>query len=507
VAVLTRLGVRRRRLAVLLAVAVGAAGAGLWAGRSIESPSEAARRAAAPPASPITVPVERKVIATSIVVRGDVQYSEEYVVTPDPDVGDGAATGLVVTGRLPRNGSTLKEGAVALEVSGRPIIALQGRLPMYRALRPGSKGADVKQLQQALRRLGHLSATASGTYDAATVAAVGRLYDAAGYDPVGPAAQDRQELEAAEQRLTEAHAQTVSARSALSAAKGGPPRSAVLAAQGAVDSAVRARDLARAEREAARGSGADALTLARLNGALADAENALAVARAQFTELTARHDTTSLSGAVTAAVKAERDARRARDQLGATAGGRVPRGEIVFVPTLPRRVQKVEAKLGQAAGGGALSLTATTARIDTSVSEAERETLTTGDEVRIDDTASNLKFTGSVAAIAGDSGTEGALPGTYYVRIDPHGVDPKRIEGLNLRVTIPIESTDGEVLAVPVAALVTDAGGTTDVRVRRGDVYSDVPVTAGLSADGFAEVTPAGGDLAEGDLVVVGQQW
>jgi hypothetical protein len=43
--------------------------------------------------------------------------------------------------------------------------------------------------------------------------------------------------------------------------------------------------------------------------------------------------------------------------------------------------------------------------------------------------------------------------------------------------------------------------------VRRGDGYTDVAVTAGLSADGFAEVTPDGGDLDEGDLVVVGQQW
>ena len=88
-----------------------------------------------------------------------------------------------------------------------------------------------------------------------------------------------------------------------------------------------------------------------------------------------------------------------------------------------------------------------------------------------------------------------------------YGIDPKRIEGLNLRVTIPIESTDGEVLAVPVAALVTDAGGTTEVRVHRDDGYVDVPVTPGLSAEGFAEVTPTASGLAEGDLVVVGQQW
>jgi peptidoglycan hydrolase-like protein with peptidoglycan-binding domain len=508
VAALSRLGVQRRRLAVLLAVAAGSAGIGIWAGQGIESPQDAARRASAPAASPITVPVERKVIATSIVVRGDVQYSEEYVVTPDPDVGEGGNTSPVVTGRLPRSGSTLKEGTVALEISGRPILALQGRLPMYRALRPGNEGADVKQLQAALRRLGHLHGAATGTYDAATVAAVRRFYEAAGYDPVPAAPEDQQQLEAANQRLTEAHGQTVSAKAALAAGRTGPPQSQLLAAQGAVDTARRARDLARSERDAARRSGVGGLALARLDAALADAENALAVARAELKELKAGGNTGSLRQAVTTATKAEQEARRARDKVRAATGPRVPRGEIVFVPSLPRRVQKVEAKLGAVPGGGALSLTATTARIDTSVSEEERQALTLGAEVRVDDPTSDIKFTGTVTRIADEAGTDGALAGAYYVRIDPQDVDPKRIEGLNLRVTMPIESTDGEVLAVPVAALVTDAAGTTKVRVQRGGADVDVAVVAGLAADGFAEVTAAaGGELAEGDLVVVGQQW
>ncbi|GAA4596857.1 peptidoglycan hydrolase-like protein with peptidoglycan-binding domain [Actinoplanes octamycinicus] len=508
-AVRSRLGSRRRRLAILLAVAAGAAGSGVWAGHRIESPADAARRASAPAASPITVPVERRVIATSIVVRGDVQYSEEYAVTPDPDVGQGAGvTAPVVTGHLPRGGSTLKEGTVALEVSGRPIIALQGALPMYRALRPGAKGADVTQLQAALRRLGHLAGRPSGTFDAATTTAVDRLYDAVGYDPVAPTAEEAQQVEAAEQRVTDAHQQTVAAQQALASARSGPPRSEVLAAEGAVDSARRARDLARTERDTAERNGADTATLTRLTNALADAENALAVARAQLAELTATTDTKALRRAVTTAQATERTARTALTQVRAASGARLPRGEIVFVPTLPRRVQKVEAKLGQPVEGAALSLTATTSRIDTSISEEERKVLKVGAEVRVDDTSSDVAFTGRVAEIADTAGTNGALAGTYYVRIDPRGVDPKRIEGLNLRVTMPIESTDGEVLAVPVAALVTDAAGTTTVRVRRGGSDEDVPVTAGLSADGFAEVTPAGGaQLAEGDLVVVGQQW
>ena len=65
-------------------------------------------------------------------------------------------------------------------------------------------------------------------------------------------------------------------------------------------------------------------------------------------------------------------------------------------------------------------------------------------------------------------------------------------------------STQGEVLAVPVAALSLAADGTTRVQVRtaQGDV-TPVTVRPGLAARGLVEVKPLSANLQAGDLVVV----
>ena len=71
--------------------------------------------------------------------------------------------------------------------------------------------------------------------------------------------------------------------------------------------------------------------------------------------------------------------------------------------------------------------------------------------------------------------------------------------------TISVQTTEGEVLAVPVAALSMAADGTTRVQVQdsRGATRY-VTVEPGLAAKGVVAVTPVGGELGPGDLVVVG---
>ena len=65
-------------------------------------------------------------------------------------------------------GSVLAEGDKALEVGGRPVLILQGKNPAYRDMRPGDNGPDVKQLEDALARLGLNPGTADGAYDPAS---------------------------------------------------------------------------------------------------------------------------------------------------------------------------------------------------------------------------------------------------------------------------------------------------------------------------------------------------
>jgi len=57
---------------------------------------------------------------------------------------------------------------------------------------------------------------------------------------------------------------------------------------------------------------------------------------------------------------------------------------------------------------------------------------------------------------------------------------------------------------VPVSALSLGPDGGSRVRRSTDGRLSYVPVTAGLSADGYVVVTPTEGTLDPGDMVVIG---
>ncbi|MFY1685744.1 peptidoglycan-binding protein [Micromonospora sp.] len=152
---------------------------GLVGSTYVKSPAE--RRAAAAPPTPtvLTAPVERRVLADTVVVRGTVVTERRIEVTPVvSDVG-----AQVVTQVRARTGATVRAGQVLLAVSGRPLVVLPGRTPGYRDLKPGDSGEDVTQLQHALKGLGHYrGGDRAGYFGASTKSAVRRLYRSIGYD-------------------------------------------------------------------------------------------------------------------------------------------------------------------------------------------------------------------------------------------------------------------------------------------------------------------------------------
>ena len=108
-------------------------------------------------------------------------------------------------------------------------------------------------------------------------------------------------------------------------------------------------------------------------------------------------------------------------------------------------------------------------------------------------------------AEAAEGSTESA--GRYTVVLTPAELSDEQLQALqgnNVRVSIPVSSTAGEVLAVPLAALTAGPGGESRVEIATGDDDETrlVEVTSGLAADGYVEIS---GDIAEGDLVVVGR--
>ncbi|GAA4223202.1 hypothetical protein GCM10023075_15860 [Streptosporangium album] len=189
-------------LSGIVAGVVVIAGAGWAVGTRLRSPADEAASRRPPRPSLVTSPVVRKKLTSTVAVSGTLAYGSPLPVTLAGVVG-GTAENQRVT-RAPRPGK-ITEGSVLMEVNGRPVFALRGKVPMHRTMAAGTAGADVKQLQTALRRLG-FGAPVTGVFDSATTVAVQRWYAKRGYvaqEPDLTAKQTREQLRQAVQTAEE----------------------------------------------------------------------------------------------------------------------------------------------------------------------------------------------------------------------------------------------------------------------------------------------------------------
>ncbi|MEU7899008.1 peptidoglycan-binding protein [Nonomuraea sp. NPDC049152] len=165
------------------------AGVGWGVSTRLRSPADEAALRKPPKASLVTAPVERTELVSTIVVNGTLEYGSPLPITLAGVVG-GADTTQRAT-RAPHPGR-VKEGGILMEVNGRPVFAMSGKVPMHRTISPGAKGDDVKQLQRSLRRLGY-GTRVTGVFDQATVTAVTRFYAKKGYEAQQPTLEARQQ--------------------------------------------------------------------------------------------------------------------------------------------------------------------------------------------------------------------------------------------------------------------------------------------------------------------------
>ncbi|WP_298459009.1 hypothetical protein [uncultured Cellulomonas sp.] len=491
-----------RTIWAMAAVAVVSLGAGLGLSRMIVSPAEAAAQAAPPVAGAITVPVERRVLATDVVMRGDVVYEDPVdVVLETGDLGGPA----VVTGGVPEAGATVDAGAVVLEITGRPVIALPGALPVYRTLRPGVSGPDVVQLKEALVALGiDPGDPADPVYDAPTASAVEALYARSGYPAPTPGEEVEAGLRAATEALDAADDGVRLARADLAtASRGEDTHARRVALQAAVNTAVAILDETRAACDAdpavCRGSD------------LTAAEGAVATAVAERDAGQQAPDTSMQRAAVTAAEKALERARADLADARADAVTPLPASEVVYLASMPRRVDSVAVTRGATvSGSAAMSVSGATLQVRGSISDTDAALLEVGAPATIT-LPDDSEIPGTVSSVGGEDpagqDTQAAAGRTPVVITPGELTEEQRtvMQGSNVRVTIPVSSTGGEVLAVPLAALTAGPGGEARVEVLDGDVSSLVEVTTGLAADGFVEVEPVDGALSPDDRVVVGQ--
>ncbi len=542
-------------LAGLIGVVVVAAGIGWFFGSQIRSPAEAAAEAEPPPASNITVEVVSEELSADVVTRGDVVYDEPVQVTLSGSFANQPER-LIVTQAV-EAGVDLDEGDVVVEVVGRPVMLLVGEIPMYRDLRPGSSGDDVLQLEEALSRMGLLDGAADQTWDEATGAAVTAWYEQAGYRPNGLSEEDEATLRAARDRVRSGEGAVADAIAAVNESSQGAGRSAILAAEGEVDAARDALNLAKLDRTWANEDAAAAvqqaetdlaaaqtaleqaqtanppltpeemaqleadLTLAETtwstatrnvdrvaaeqNSLVAQAENRLEVASASLSELRRGTDTSAIRRQVTAAQDELNRAREDRAELESELGTWLPAGEVVFLDRLPVRVDQVSVARGSEITGSFVTVTGSIVTMQAAVSEADANLVEVGMAVQIENPEGDTSIPGTISLVAERPGTNNVAVDRVYIEIEPEEI-PQELVGQNVRVVIPVSSTGGEVLAVPAAALYSTADGSIRLEVEESDgTLRTVTVETGLAAGGLVEITPIDGDLAEGDLVVVGR--
>jgi len=240
------------------------------------------------------------------------------------------------------------------------------------------------------------------------------------------------------------------------------------------------------------------------------------------------------------------------EHLGYTAPatGGMPMTDVIFLPSLPAKVIAVNGAQGQQPGQPFLELAARgSLALTGELPPAYAGQVKTGLKVQIFDEVTGIHATGTVADVgtattmtpvgaivnvgggstsvgsagstgAGSTGTgsagtsgsgssgSGTNPGgTPFIplAVNPSKPLPAALNGENVLVTVETGRTEGPVLTVPVAAIVTTGSGTSYVTVVGADSkQTRVPVTPGISENGYVQVTPVqAGQLAAGDSVVV----
>ena len=462
-------------------------------------------------------------------------------------------------------------------MAGRPLIALEGQLPVFRSLIPTLEGPDVRQLEAALNRLGYQPGDVDGVYTAATSAAVEQLYRDRGYSPPENDDTDEASLRAAREAVTIQEAAVADARRALDEAGGNLPESerlslqqavegseadlaaartaaddantaaaeAVADAQSALDDARAAADTAadrladaeagthpdtgtaptdaemaelRAARDATAAAvdeAADALADAQLTETrtaedqqrlIDEAEGALALNQAIRSERLAPPEAADLRTQLDSATTALADARADLADAEARAGAPVPATELVFLTALPREVQSLTVEVGDVPTGPVMTISGTETVIESGLSSADRRLVAVGDTATLAEDGLGLEAEAVVTFIADNPGGGELSADRYAMRLEPVDPLPDDAVNVNLRISIPITASDGEVLAVPLAALSAGPDGAARVEVERSPGETEVvEVATGLRAEGFVEVSAVDGDLEAGDRVVVGR--
>ncbi len=560
---------RRALVAVVAAVAVAFAGIGWFAGQRIKSPAEIAAEQAPPEPSLITVPVEFRELSQTLVVRGTARSNEstpleatsasgETIITRiTAEAGQELSEGdvaievagrpvFVLQGQLPvfrsliptLEGPDVQQLEEALARLGHDPGTVDGVFDgdTADAVELLYREAGYKPVEPTDQDLANLKAERQAVDDAA--AAVSESEKALAAASAGPPESTRiqldQDVKRAEaelaaaksgQLLADATAQRKAAETAAAAAKteadaaaarltqaqggthpdtGSPPTSEELAELTAANDAAAA---AKAETDQAVTDAKKAETDAAANqaNAIEEAEIGVTLAKANRTEALAT-DTAAAADSLKAARQRLSDARSSLADTQSVVDTQFPAAELYFLPSLPRTVQSLTVEAGQRPAGPVMTVTGSGTSITSAVAASDRRLISTGDVAILEDDDLGIRAEATIAFIADNPGGGETPSDRYLIRIEPDEELPEDALNVNFRITIPVTSSGGEVMAVPLAALSAGTDGTTRVEVERSGGETElVKVSPGLKADGFVQIDVVDGSLKAGDRVVVGR--
>ncbi len=556
-------------MAVVAAVAVLSAGVGWIAGQRIKSPAEIAAEQAPPEPSLITVPVEMRGLSQSLVVRGTVRSNESTPLEATSVSGETIITRLtkeasselvegdvaievagrpifVLEGSLPvfRNliptleGPDVEQLERALSRLGHDPGTIDGVFDgdtadaveqLYRdagykpveptdtdlaALKTERQAVDqaVTDVADAEKRLTEAKAGPPEStriqLDQAVSDAEDELAAAEAAAGVTTAVEARKAAEA-EAATTKTAADTAAAR--LAEAQGGnhpdtgaPPTPDELADLES-ESEAAADALATANAAVTQAKEAETEASAGNNKQIELAKTNLALAQANRTEQLAT-DTADAEETLKAARLRLTEARASLANTQSVVDSQFPAAELYFLPSLPRKVQSISVEVGQRPQGPVMTVTGSGTSITSAVASSDRRLISVGDTAVLEDEDLGITAEATITFIADSPGGGETASDRYLVKIDPIEDLPEEALNVNFRITIPVTASDGEVMAVPLAALSAGTDGTTRVEVERSPGQTElVRVNAGLKAEGFVEIDVLEGDLEAGDRVVVGR--
>ncbi|WP_411130535.1 peptidoglycan-binding domain-containing protein, partial [Streptomyces sp. x-19] len=127
--------------------------------------------------------IKRQDLSSRTQVDGTLGYAKERKL-------NGGAQGTVTW--LPDTGAVIKQNEALFEADGGKVWLLYGERPMYRKLKAGDKGPDVRQLKQNLRDLGYgADLSVDDTFTSGTARALKRWQKSHGLKQTGETGPDQ----------------------------------------------------------------------------------------------------------------------------------------------------------------------------------------------------------------------------------------------------------------------------------------------------------------------------